>query len=80
MIARDAIESFYGLGIDRFWSEIQLLLNDPKVQSYLQSAIPNFSMQHIDLANGEFGQSGMQEDSMSIFRQNIASLANLIYT
>lgn len=78
-IARDVIQSFHAVGIDIAWDEIQLILADPRVMSYMESQIPWFSRNHIDLPNGKFGQSGMEENSLTVFRNNIQSFANIMY-
>lgn len=79
-IARDVIQSFHSLWIDIAWEELQLLLKDSKVQTFLQQEIWwNFSIQHIDLANGKFWQSWVSEESLSVFRENVAKFANIIY-
>ncbi len=78
-IARDMIQNFHALWLDELWDELKLILNDPKIIASLQDKIPGFSWEHIDLANGKFGQSWTQENTTAVLRQNITMFANLIY-
>ncbi|MDA9129243.1 hypothetical protein N9J72_02080 [Candidatus Gracilibacteria bacterium] len=79
LVSFDALQQITSLGLDVVWEDIQILFLDTAIKQQIMDAIPGFDVNNIDVAAGDFGQSGLEKDNVLKFRENMTKFANIVY-
>lgn len=76
---KQVLEMLRSLGLDMLWGSLDLIISQVKAgMIQLDLGEMTFDRQHIDLANGDFGESRVSDNSMAL-RKNLVAFANKLY-